>query len=234
MPLRQGNSDETVSENIRKLKEEGYPQDQAVAIAMSTKRKSTEKSMFVSVKDSLIKSDTPTLLPWFVSVKSRLLKGKGSDVEPAWSIMARMKEGGYTLSAGDRAIVQAAINTGKVAKDGGVRWEGAGDKGSKKHRFLSAADLKKWDFTLPDTGPKTTPELLAALQTGRPGDDPPQRSLMALKAESPFQPKTFPSPAAPRSQVASGKQRSRRGLDSPSPTHLVRPSQRSVTPVKEP
>jgi hypothetical protein len=34
-----------------------------------------EKSMFVSVKDSLIKSDTPTPLPWFVSVKVSLLKG---------------------------------------------------------------------------------------------------------------------------------------------------------------
>jgi hypothetical protein len=35
MPLRRGKSDAAVSANIRTLRHEGYPQKQAVAIAMS-------------------------------------------------------------------------------------------------------------------------------------------------------------------------------------------------------
>lgn len=34
MPLRQGSSDQVVADNIKRLLKEGYPHDQAVAIAM--------------------------------------------------------------------------------------------------------------------------------------------------------------------------------------------------------
>jgi predicted secreted acid phosphatase len=43
MPLRKGTSNATVSANIRQLMREGYPQKQAVAIALDMKRKSSKK-----------------------------------------------------------------------------------------------------------------------------------------------------------------------------------------------
>lgn len=44
MPLKRGSSKEAISENIRRLRDEGYPQKQAVAIAMERARRSRRKT----------------------------------------------------------------------------------------------------------------------------------------------------------------------------------------------
>jgi biotin operon repressor len=43
MPLKKGYGKDTVSKNIKKLKDEGYKQDQAVAIALEEAKKSKPK-----------------------------------------------------------------------------------------------------------------------------------------------------------------------------------------------
>lgn len=47
MPLKQGKSKKVISDNIRELRHSGYPQKQAVAIALNQSRKGRKRHVAV-------------------------------------------------------------------------------------------------------------------------------------------------------------------------------------------
>jgi hypothetical protein len=259
MPLAQGNSDETVSENIRKLREEGYPQDQAVAIAMSTKRKSTEKSMFVSVKDSLSKAD-PNIAPY----SSKAPPGARTSVPPPPKKTSLTK-----MSPSEVAFLR---NLSKFKKFLDEETWFTSKKGSKKSMFISVKDsLIKSDTPTPlpwfvsvksrllkagtekeialgkemyklgreyeeavagvKEDPKTTEELLAVLKEPRPEDPPKTMGTIAMKAGKPLESPKFAGSQEAISQrrLTAIQDRIKDVKGKSAPTRLAKPSQRSTT-----
>jgi hypothetical protein len=129
MPLQKGSSDKTVSENIKRLMDEGYPQDQAIAIAMREAGRSKKKNAADTVPDVLEGQNvspgaTTTYAPALPDNKKRKQMRYAEDdfvVDPHVAIFDAHdgNEEGYDINFDANVLKTICANTNKRINDTG-------------------------------------------------------------------------------------------------------------------
>jgi len=165
MPLKEGSSQEVISQNIRELVDQGYPQDQAVAVAMSKAGKSNrDEGDDMDTKDArlTLKSGPPkgrrrwssgdtndTADPRSVSLGDEEEQVFDSETDDGFIVMAkgRQKKIGSRDAEDPNSVDKAPKSLNMYAKGArsrtGLSSSRVGDQGAILHN-MNAANRRFW------------------------------------------------------------------------------------------